>query len=624
MHLAWTAHAAAPNSVQSLIDRAARAVRTDPEISKRDAEAALRLLQRNPDADLEIRARLLLCDYQSERDPAAAEREIAQATALLPRAKRPALRAGLRTCSGEIRETAGHTAEAATLYEQAVAIAADAHDDEMLAGALFARGYLLGVQGEYAAGLNDLRHSRTLYEQINMPHHALTALDSIAILYNRMGDYAQAVHIYTQALKQQRAAGMQREVAVTLHNLGRAHENLQEWPAARLAFAESLEINLKIGYTRGEAYALRGLAAAENAAGDASGALETLARAQEFQRQTPDARLRAQIQLARGVTLHQLHRLPESLSALEEAAAVFRDAQSVGELSAAYAEIAVVQADSGNWRLAYERLTDYKSASDRLLKNQLDQRFATLKVEFDTAAKEKENALLLRENAANAKALAQERRVGSLQAVVIVLTAMLAALLATFGVRQRRSNLQMRELAMTDELTRAPNRRAVLGRLEALRRAPQPTPCATLIIDIDHFKSINDYHGHPAGDEVLKVVADKLRSAVREPAFFGRLGGEEFLIVLPESGVEQARQAAERFREHVMSIDTSRWYPDRRRITASLGVTVSTSALDTPSSMLKRADAALYAAKRGGRNCVRVDPEEVVDANDLVSERQAS
>ena len=126
-----------------------------------------------------------------------------------------------------------------------------------------------------------------------------------------------------------------------------------------------------------------------------------------------------------------------------------------------------------------------------------------------------------------------------------------------------------------------------------------------LIIDIDHFKSINDQHGHAEGDEALKLVASELRSAVREPAFLGRLGGEEFVVVLPDTGVDDAAVIAERIREEVMRIDTRRWLADRK-ITVSIGVTVSVPQADSPSTMLQRADTALYAAKRGGRNQVNV------------------
>ncbi len=619
--LAWNSSQAAgppaatpaPHPALQYVERGVLEMRSDPEASKRDADEALRILKQQPDVDLEIRAHLILCDYLAERDTQAADREIEAGTALLPNAHRVGLKAGLLDCRGQMYETSGNNAKARALYEQAVTVAAETHDEEMLAQSLFSRGYLLGLQGEYASGLTDLKRAQALFDKLNKPVHALTTLNSIAILYNRMGDYSQARNIYSRALKAQRAAGMQREEAVTLHNLGRAYENLHEWDPAKQSFSESLAVSRQLNYPRGEAYALRGLAAVANASGDPKGALETLARAEALQKQTPDARLRAQIQLARGISLHKLDRLPESAAALEDALGVFREADALGELSMTYSELAEVYAESGNWRAAYDRRTQAKETSERLLNNQLDQRFATLKVEFDTAAKDKENATLIHENEINQKALAQGQSVRHLQAAVIVLSATLVLVLATLAVHQRRNALRMRYLALTDELTGVPNRRSVLSRLDPLLRDPDEGTCAVLIIDIDFFKRINDQHGHPTGDEVLKVVASTVRSAVTEPSFFGRLGGEEFLIVLPRSDLEQSRATAEKFRQSIMSIDTSRWFPDKRRITASIGCAVSMPGADTPSSMLKRVDFALYAAKRSGRNCVRTEPASPSD-----------
>jgi diguanylate cyclase (GGDEF)-like protein len=591
---------------QEYVDRAAAAVRTSPEDSVRDLHAALDILVSQPHPDLEIRARLLLCDHMSERDRAAAEAEVAKARALLPKSTRRGLEAGVLGCEGTILETSSENARARQLYEQAVAVATRNQDSEMLAQALYQRGYLLGLQGQYATGLADLKRAEALFEEIGLPDHALTALNGIAILYNRMGDYEQARHMYDRALKAQRDAGMYREQSVTLHNLGRAHENLREWEAAQAAFQESYNISRQLKYVRGEAYALRGLAAVKNAKGDYEGALRILEQAASLQKQTPDARLNAQIQLARGVALHRLKRLTESASALKAALEVFRQADSLSELRATYSELASVLADMGNWREGYQFLASAHETSERMFRNQVDQRFATLKVEFDTAAKEKENALLVRENNANQIALAQSNRARNLQRAVIFLTIALAMLLATLAIHQWRSKRRMRTLAMTDELTGVPNRRAVLARLAPLLQQPNPPSCAMLIIDIDHFKSINDMHGHAEGDEALKAVARKLRAEVREPAFIGRLGGEEFVVVLPGADFDKAYRLAERFREAVMGIDTERWLADRR-ITVSIGLTMARPSGDTPSTMLQRADAALYEAKRAGRNCVKAN-----------------
>src|SRR5258708_12316415 len=157
----------------------------------------------------------------------------------------------------------------------------------------------------------------------------------------------------------------------------------------------------------------------------------------------------------------------------------------------------MVHTQMGDWQGAYQYRSEAQNPSEKLLHNQLDQRFATLKVEFDTATKEKENALLLSQNAADHKALVQERRANALQTIVIVLSLMLLGLLTTLVLYQRRGARHMRALAMTDELTGAPNRRAVLAHLEALLQRDDPAPCSILLIHIDHFKSIHDNHAHP-------------------------------------------------------------------------------------------------------------------------------
>jgi diguanylate cyclase (GGDEF)-like protein len=601
------AAAAEPHPAQSIVDRASVAMRTDPEASRRDAEQSLEILRRRPDADLEIRARLILCDYQSERDTAAAEEQIRLIGGLLFQSRRPGLRAGMFDCQGQIAETAGNNDKALENYERAVSLAEGADDAEMLGAALFSRGYLLGLQGQYAAGLADLRRAQNIYERLHLPQHALTALNGIAILYNRMGDYEQARHMYSLALKAQRDAKLLREEAVTLHNLGRAQENLNQWDGARESFQASLKLCRQLNYKRGEAYALRGLAAVENGLSNPKAALEILQRAEELQRETPDARLEAQINLARGIALHQLKRLPESVAVLEDALQVFRQAASLSELRATYGELATTYSEMGNWRAAFGFLDKAAEVSERRYLNQIDQRFATLKIEFDTAAKEKENALLLRENQANEKALAQERRARALQAAVIALVVVLAAVLLVLALHQRRTSLRMRSLAMTDELTGVPNRRAVLGRLEQVLNQGDSANCSMLIIDIDHFKSINDQHGHAEGDAALKLVAATLRDAVRSPGFVGRLGGEEFVAVLPATSNQAACEIAEQIRKGIMAIDSFSWLGDRR-ITVSVGVTTCTGSGQSAGPMLHWADQALYEAKRSGRNCVKVQP----------------
>jgi two-component system cell cycle response regulator len=171
-----------------------------------------------------------------------------------------------------------------------------------------------------------------------------------------------------------------------------------------------------------------------------------------------------------------------------------------------------------------------------------------------------------------------------------------------------RSNLDHSlELAVTDQLTGLHNRRYMSGQLDALmRRANQGgEPVALLVIDIDHFKKVNDSFGHDVGDEVLSEFAVRLASNVRAIDLPVRHGGEEFVVVMPDTDLEDARRIAERIRLHVAGAPF-RVMGGREllSVTISIGVASSAGAKDTSNALIKRADEAVYEAKSRGRNRV--------------------
>jgi len=592
---------AAAHPAAALVQQAIRAGRSQPEESLRLANEALALLAAKPDADVEVRARLVLCDYYSERDLVRAREMLALAAAQVGLVRRGGLRAGVRNCEGEIHEAAGDAAQALTSFEGAVSAAEAAGDDEMLANALYLRGWLRGVQGEYALGLMDMRRSLALYEKGDFPEHSRTAVNGIAAIYNRIGDYAQAQQYLEQASKAQLAAGLHREAVVTLYNLGRTQENLAQWDGAQRSYQQVLELSRRIGYSRGETYALRGLAGVNNARGEWARALERLDEAGRIAAATPDARLQAQLALTRAVALRGYRRPADSLPLLTSALSTFGKAGSLAEMASAHEALAAAHADLGDWRSAYENQSRQKQIAERLHRQQMDQRVLTLKVEFDAAAKEKENALLQREMQAAETALAQEQHAGELRIVAVSLAVLLALLLGLLAWRHQRTSRAMRALAMTDELTGLPNRRAVLARLAEQLAVGRGT--AVMIVDIDHFKSINDRHGHLTGDEVLRAVAGEVARALREPMFAGRLGGEEFLVLMPGADLDAGTHVAEQVRAAVASIQTARWF-DGPSLSISAGVALAQPRPGGVADALRRADEALYAAKAAGRNRV--------------------
>ena len=171
-----------------------------------------------------------------------------------------------------------------------------------------------------------------------------------------------------------------------------------------------------------------------------------------------------------------------------------------------------------------------------------------------------------------------------------------------------RSNLDHSlELAVTDQLTGLHNRRYMAGQLEALmRRAAQGgEPVSVLVIDIDHFKRVNDGFGHDVGDEVLSEFAVRLASNVRAIDLPVRHGGEEFVVVMPDTDLEDARRIAERIRLHVAGAPFRVMGGEELlSVTISIGVASSCGEGDTPQAIVKRADEAVYEAKSRGRNRV--------------------
>jgi diguanylate cyclase len=176
-------------------------------------------------------------------------------------------------------------------------------------------------------------------------------------------------------------------------------------------------------------------------------------------------------------------------------------------------------------------------------------------------------------------------------------------------------------VSATDSLTSCLNRRAftalVDSYLERIARQQAATEGALLVIDVDHFKAINDSFGHDSGDEALKIIAQTIREVVREADFVGRLGGEEFSVFLPGMGLALTEIVAERIRAAVNAVEFA---PTGQRHT--LSVSVGGAAFERQvsfSELYRQADQRLYAAKRNGRNRVEIHHVSPSDAGSASS-----
>ncbi len=267
-----------------------------------------------------------------------------------------------------------------------------------------------------------------------------------------------------------------------------------------------------------------------------------------------------------------------------------------------YSSAALLAEARGQWQQALNYHRQHVAARKRELDRDKAMRLAFLQVQQQVAI----NSQLLTETRQENSALSQLRQQLERQQRVLfgalVLLALGLAGVALLLRRMQRQQRKLRELAAVDPLTGIANRRQSFKLAERLLASCQRrgAPFALIMLDLDHFKAVNDRYGHAIGDQLLCHAAQALELAVRRQDVVGRAGGEEFVIFLPDTGIDAAALVAERCRQAIAVEATER----NISCTASLGLAVASYGLQSLDQLMAQADAALYRAKQQGRNQV--------------------
>lgn len=254
-----------------------------------------------------------------------------------------------------------------------------------------------------------------------------------------------------------------------------------------------------------------------------------------------------------------------------------------------------------NYQKAFEASNDLRKLQKHLDKRLLERELAKLERELA----DQKNKVVESEKLHRVESLHHEQKQRNLWRQVIVLGSSLLALLLILGLRQFYRTRRIRILSMTDDLTRLPNRQHILTFLgdQAKGAYEEGQPLSVIAFDIDNFKQINEKHGHEAGDRIIKAIADIANQALRRGDRVGRLGGKEFLVVLPGSPKKPAVDVAERLRRSVEVTDME-ISVQALRVSISLGVCEWNAGHESIDALLKRVHGALDQAKDEGRNRV--------------------
>ena len=574
---------------------------TDYDADLQRLRAALPAGDRARDA----RFRSVYCGSSTWRDPVQGLAYADAALALARDLNDSASQARALLCRAEYVMLTSGTQRGLADVDQALDMLDNGHEPQLLGEALETRGDILSLLGEQAKAMLDFQRARAAYRQADIPGEVESLVLSIAVAYRRMGDTEQARRYFTQALQRMQARADWEGVATNLIQLGFLQEEAGAPERAVRPFQQALDVAIVHRLPDTANSALLGLAEAQINLGQGEAGLRTLERARAGFAARHDGSSEDSLQLLTGQALARQGRHAEALAHYRQALPLIKRNGNDRYLAMLYKAQATSLEAMGH---AAAALSDYKQYTELQLRLQGKMRLEQgrlLEYEYEIRRGEFENRRLRSEAATRQEQVQALERVRHWQWLTILLGALLLALLTSLAWRHGRTSRRLSRESLIDPLTGISNRAAIEAEaIRALERAPRKGGAMSLLmLDLDHFKAINDRHGHAAGDRVLRAAADAWHTVLRGRDPLGRIGGEEFVVVCADTTLEQALVVAERLREATAALLFDDVDPGLR-VTVSIGVAQSQRSDDTHEDVLARADAALYRAKQRGRNRV--------------------
>lgn len=610
-HVTATAQLEISGQFKQQLDAAEQLFSND---AKAGEAAFLELLQQQTEPEQQLKVQQVLCWALAPAQPLAA---IAlQQKLLVPSTPEAAPTAAampelwqlrFQLCRGYAEEQRGENQQALDIYQEILKSELKQHDPELHIRALSLRAEQFSRTGEYPLALADFQQALTIAAQQNDPAAESYLSNALANLYAdpAVADYQDAIPLYQRTLAYHRSKQNLQDEATALFNLGSTYESMGDLPQALEYLQQALKVELQRKQPDDIAYNQRSIAIVLTKSGRAAEAVALLDQAIAHYRNSNNLEYLAYCQLSRAVSykaLQQWQLAADDLAAAEQYFKANRNPRFEARL---YKEFADLQAQRGEWQSAFLLQRQQLQRDAQLQQQLLDQRTSVLKTQLQTEQIRSDKELLQQKNLLQQQQLQDAEQLKLWQMIALGCATMLILTLLLLIQRQRKLSRQLADLALLDELTRLPNRRHTVAMAEQLwqqsnANTKNGAPFSVLALDIDFFKSINDNFGHQAGDLVLKKVAHCLRFSLRPQDKIGRVGGEEFLILLPATLPSQALEIAQRLCLELEALSWPELAVDRK-VTISIGIAGKAQQSDLL-QLWHQADTALYQAKHQGRN----------------------
>ena len=578
-----------------------RKVGDDPRGAIREGEFAQQQGSKSGNKAQLLRAlRLMVMANAQLEDNVALEKSANEGLILARELRDPQAESEFLAGKAVVLSSAGKHIDAQALFDEAISVAEKAGLIRAATSFMVSKAFDYGLLGRDTDSLDLLFKAHQRFVELGDPYSAGRAMSSIGAAYARDNasreDLQKALTYHLQSITPGAEKHSRHELADVYFNIGAVYQRLKDVPNATIYIQKSIALFRVLNDPVGLAFGHYRLGVLAGESGKWDEALTYLDNALPELTKSGDATMVFNAQRARAKALAHLDRRRESLDALAKADAMRKRIES-SSIETTYLTAAVeIYAKLGDFEKAYRTQMMLVEAERRSVIAAREKDAAEVQTRFEVKQKEAENTVLrARERESDARSLAL--------ALALVLLLFILGGLAWFLYRQSQQNRRFASLAMRDDLTGLPNRRSILEFARAQLRANRVDNlrmCLALI-DIDHFKSINDECGHAVGDAVLTAFAEKCSQQLRSNDKLGRYGGEEFLLIMPGSDLTQVPQVFTRLRDAIQLIDVPGLFPGQS-LTFSMGAVDVTGPADDLDKLIKRADDALYRAKQEGRD----------------------
>ena len=598
-------------------------------MSREEIESNLVLLSKlisTDDVTRHEKLQLLKCwDQNTENDTAIALalKNTNQALSNIPPTASPHFITDLTLCRSWFLQLSGDMDGAMEGYNLSVKRAYEHEDLKLIADSRSIRGALYSYIGDFSAALDDLVTAQDLYESLNLSGWANINLADVATSFRRYGDPQSAIRYYTKLkalyLKnnnQEQAMYVNSDIGLALDELGEHQQAVDNFLVSYQYFKEHQQEKVAATMATNIAYSLIKL----NRLNEAEKYLieaDTVINEKDLTDYSFMKLFMADIKF-------QQARYKEALTELEQGEKAFRTLQNNRGLTQLLQLKSNIYVAMNDLSAAYGALQEFVTLTKKVDGNSLSHHTTELKVKFDTSRIESENQRLIENQNLKEQELALLEKNKSLQHIILLLAGFILTIVSIFAYKQVHRNRQLQVIALTDYLTKLPNRRHIYAQAakyfqQALKHQ---SPFSVIIFDADHFKKINDNFGHELGDRALMTIANAGRTLSGNKDLVGRIGGEEFLILLPNTDATRALALAHQLQNHISRLSAQN-LPAELKLTVSAGVATLEPQNNTEdayqdkdfATLLKRADNALYEAKNAGRNCVKSAKNEALREN---------